>query len=277
MIGHAEVTGRRIPVDDKASMTHPRSKHFVALNNEGAYLVRNGLYAEAIGCFTSVVQHVEDLLGSTNLTTSGSTPLFLQGTEQRGDHRRSVDHQTVLEPSNYPLSTGDSLSVSLEDQEYIFRNPLCVLLHFTDGLKFGGCQQAIDERNQQRLLVAAPSNLALSHLLYGLKNNSVEELYHALFYYESAYRMLLLLNSDWCWDDSTALLSQTMIILNNVGHIHRILKNDELANQTFQHLLSTMILVQQLGKDEQIQDWDFFASSARHLMRDDRIKPAAAA
>lgn len=80
----------------------------------------------------------------------------------------------------------------------------------------------------------------------------------ALAYYQIAYRILV--------SERRVLVSQAMVILNNIGHIHRLMGKDENAKRCFQRLLTTMIYLQQTGDANQISHWDCFLTNVIDLI-----------
>ena len=81
----------------------------------------------------------------------------------------------------------------------------------------------------------------------------------ALSYYQIAYRILV--------SEQRVLVSQAMVILNNIGHIHRLMGNEATARKCFQRLLTTMIYLQQSGEArQQISHWDSFLNNVIDLL-----------
>ncbi|VEU39404.1 unnamed protein product [Pseudo-nitzschia multistriata] len=83
-------------------------------------------------------------------------------------------------------------------------------------------------------------------------------LQQALTYYEIAYRMLV--------SEENVLVSQAMVILNNIGHIHRLMGSEENAKEYFQRLLTTMMYLQQTSDSRQIKHWDSFFTNVVDLV-----------
>ncbi len=80
----------------------------------------------------------------------------------------------------------------------------------------------------------------------------------ALSYYQIAYRILV--------SKERVLVSQTMVILNNIGHIHRLMGNEATAQTCFRRLLTTMIYLQQQSGHQQIRHWDSFLGNVIDLI-----------
>jgi len=86
-------------------------------------------------------------------------------------------------------------------------------------------------------------------------DNAVDQvlLSQALAYYEIAYRILV--------SEQRVLVSQAMVILNNIGHIHRLMGNEDHAKSCFQRLLTTMVYLQQTGDANKITHWENFLTN----------------
>ena len=80
----------------------------------------------------------------------------------------------------------------------------------------------------------------------------------ALAYYQIAYRILV--------SEQRVLVSQAMVILNNIGHIHRLLGKEGNAKKCFQRLLTTMLYLQQAGDHDQIIHWDSFLNNVMDVI-----------
>jgi len=80
----------------------------------------------------------------------------------------------------------------------------------------------------------------------------------SLAYYEIAYRMLV--------SEQNVLISQAMVILNNIGHVHRLMGSEENARACFQRLLTIMMYLQQTGEFRQIGHWDSFLTNVIDLI-----------
>lgn len=220
------------------------SKRFIFLNNEGVQMIRNGRYVQAIDCFISAVKLINH-----NLESLKNVPAPCYENPDLGSFGMiHSDHQVLSVPVNSYQS------------QFVFRNPIVVRQDSTE--------KALVQDAGSHLFMVALYNLALSYHLSALDRQCVQQLEQALSYYALSYKMLL--------NERDVVVSQAMVILNNIGHIHRLLNNEEGAQNCFRYLLTTMLFVQQSGEAERIQDWDSFMSNVMHLMVDSR-QPAAAA
>lgn len=112
-------------------------------------------------------------------------------------------------------------------------------------------------------------NLAICNHRNAILNNMNKTLLRkALQLYELAYAIQMQEGVDMT-------LTPTMIIMSNVGHIHKILGNDDNANQCFQHLLSTLMFLVEAGERDMIWEFDgFFENILKTIYAN---SPAAAA
>ncbi len=112
-------------------------------------------------------------------------------------------------------------------------------------------------------------NLAIcNHRDAIMKNMDRIELRKALQLYELAYAIQMQEGIDMT-------LTPTMIIMSNVGHIHKIMGNDDNAMQCFQHLLSTLMFLVEAGERDLVWEFDdFFENILRTIFAN---SPAAAA
>ena len=95
-------------------------------------------------------------------------------------------------------------------------------------------------------------NLAIcNHRNAIVKNMDRIVLRKALQLYELAYAIQMHEGIDMT-------LTPTMIIMSNVGHIHKILGNDDNAMQCFQHLLSTLMFLVEAGERDMVWEFDGF-------------------
>jgi hypothetical protein len=103
-------------------------------------------------------------------------------------------------------------------------------------------------------------NLALSHHLCALKrSNSEPFLRKALSLYELAYTIHVS-------EDVELTILQSMAIVNNLGHLHRRLDNEEKSNQCFENLLTTLMFVRDCGEQDSHQMLDGFLSNVMSLI-----------
>ncbi|KAL3923970.1 MAG: hypothetical protein SGILL_001331 [Bacillariaceae sp.] len=149
------------------------------------------------------------------------------------------DEATALPPFQPHFGSSEKWVASTSDL-FIFLNPIRV--------------EGKLPRNKLRksLSLIALFNLAICNHRSGIVHNmDTGCLRKALQMYELAYAIQMQEGIDMT-------LTPTMIIMSNVGHIHKILGNKENAMQCFQHLLSTIMFLVEAGEREHIFEFDGF-------------------
>jgi tetratricopeptide (TPR) repeat protein len=122
--------------------------------------------------------------------------------------------------------------------------------------------------------IAIMFNLALAHhlnALHSLFNRPMSTLKQAIALYELAYTVQM-------QEDAELSIEFTMAIINNLGHIHRLLGDQEKANQCFRHLLSTILFLRSYGgdySDSSCYHNDTFVYSVSHLILRENAAGAA--
>lgn len=119
------------------------------------------------------------------------------------------------------------------------------------------------------LLLITMFNLAIcNHRDAIIRNMDRIKLRKALQLYELAYAIQMQESIDMT-------LTPTMIIMSNVGHIHKIMGNNDNAMQCFQHLLSTLMFLVEAGERDMVWEFDGFFENI--LLTVFAHSPAAAA
>lgn len=121
-------------------------------------------------------------------------------------------------------------------------------------------------------------NLALAHHLSALESDvpSNKKLRKALSLYELAYTVQVT-------EDMPLTIVQTMAIVNNLGHVHALLGSIDQSEHCFQHLLSTILMVNDCAGGMQGQEttivphMDGFVSNVLNLMLEHGTPSAPAA
>jgi tetratricopeptide (TPR) repeat protein len=112
-------------------------------------------------------------------------------------------------------------------------------------------------------------NLALGHHLSALNSNEREkELHKALCLYELAYTIQMA-------EGIELTVLQTMAIINNLGQIHWILGSEEKSRQCFQHLLSTIMFLNDCGDSAVVENLEGFLCNVLPLISNNVCASAA--
>jgi tetratricopeptide (TPR) repeat protein len=216
---------------------------FIEANNQGVSLLLSDQYDDAITFFLSALKHVDE-------------------NTERGAVQHSNDLSAMHDLAAYfVIQEGRkalSVPVDAEKELFVFTNPILVSHEIN----------RMDYNFSSKLSIVAMYNLALSYHLCAFQRQSLEHIEKALSYYQLAYKILI--------DETHVVVSQAMAILNNIGQIHRLLRNDAVAKDCFQYLLSTMLFVLQIGEADRIQNWESFLSNVMEFIVDNP-NPAAAA
>jgi tetratricopeptide (TPR) repeat protein len=230
-------------------------------NNEGVSLIESGLFDEAITEFSKGLTLVKQVLA-------------LQGDDQ-ADEAASDSMDTSAGPKSHspsyhfykmqdPKATKDfgGHEEVFCNEPFIFRAPIYIPSHATDHMSF---TYYVD--SSFMLLY----NLALTHHLSALSgNNTQKRLRKALSLYELAYTIQMT-------EDIQLTVQQSMAIANNLGQIHTALGDEEKSRQCFQHLLSSIMFLNQSGDRDSVEQMDGFIANIMPLILMGSSAPAAAA
>ena len=122
---------------------------------------------------------------------------------------------------------------------------------------------------KKTLLLIVLFNLAICNHRKAIESGKEgKRLRKALKLYELAYAIQMQEAIDMT-------LTATMIIMSNVGHIHKVLGNDDDATQCFQHLLSTLMFLVEAGERHMVSEFDGFFKNVLKTVYSN--SPAAAA
>lgn len=215
---------------------------FIEANNQGVCHLLSDQYDDAITFFTSALKHVNE-------------------NTERGAVQHSNDLSTMDDMAAYfVIQEGRVLSVPVDTEKelFVFTNPILVSHEIN----------RLDYNFNAKLSIVAVYNLALSYHLCGIQKQSLEHIEKALANYQLAYKIII--------DETHVVVSQAMVILNNIGQIHRLLRNDAGAKDCFEYLLSTMLFVLQIGEADRIHNWESFLSNVMDFVVGNP-NPAAAA
>jgi tetratricopeptide (TPR) repeat protein len=126
----------------------------------------------------------------------------------------------------------------------------CDIFIFLNPIKVPGTLPATKLRKTLSLITMF--NLAICNHRNAIINNMDRmALRKALQLYELAYAIQM-------QEEIDMTLTPTMIIMSNVGHIHKILGNADNAMQCFQHLLSTLMFLVEAGERDLVWEFDGF-------------------
>jgi tetratricopeptide (TPR) repeat protein len=222
------------------------SADFLATNsiNLGVEMYEAGHFQEAVVAFADA------------LAITKQMEYWDDDMEDDGDDNDDCVASQPAEPFQPQFGRNETCHTSASDLS-IFLNPIKIVSPLPQ------------IRVRKTLCLIALFNLAIcNHHSAIQRNMEHSQLRKALQFYELAYAIQMQEGIDMT-------LSPTMIIMSNVGHIHKILGNSDNAMQCFQHLLSTIMFLVEAGEREHIFEFDgFFENILKTIYAN---SPAAAA
>jgi tetratricopeptide (TPR) repeat protein len=228
------------------------------LNNLGVNLIESGLYEQAIASFSKGFTVVKKVLSHQGKCTAPlEEPATMENASEPVAQAPSCHFHKMQEAT--PMEIGETEEPVCSDEPFIFRNPIFIPCHAMDLTCF---------KYYVKLSFIILYNLALAHHLSGVSgNNTLMRLRKALSLYELAYTIQMTENIE-------LTVLETMAIVNNLGQIHTSLENKEKSCQCFQHLLSTIMFLNDSGEpDTGVEQMDGFILSVMPLI----LKNAASA
>jgi len=206
---------------------------------------------------------------------NGKTSETQEKPKPNGDVRTTSGSDSNAVSSYFPAGPGtcDGAPRAKRRRSIEYNSTTSDLSTFTTITPFGECDTPYQDCNLSRndnatvksIINASNSSRIIAANVSSRNdnesNNSTVDrilLAQALAYYQIAYRILV--------SEQRVLVSQAMVIINNIGHIHRLMGEEDNAKQCFQRLLTTMIYIQQTGDSNQISHWDRFLSNVIDLI-----------
>lgn len=166
------------------------------------------------------------------------------------------DESAYLPPFQPQFGRSENWVTSTNDL-FIFLNPIRI-----EG-------QLPKTKLRKSLSLISLFNLAICNHRSGISHNMDPGLLRkALQMYELAYAIQMQEGIDMT-------LTPTMIIMSNVGHIHKILGNEDNSMQCFQHLLSTIMFLVEAGEKDHIFEFDGFFENILKTIYAQSPAPAA--
>lgn len=258
------------------------------LNNVGASQLGSGMYATAVDSFTGSLRIVKNALSVLAAEKHVASQLNAPP-PQCSQASHQPQRRTVVFPQNGSaalVAVGAKGQASMDDETAptirgLYASPLCL------------SEDADYERyeNTVEASVAIMFNLALAHHLnalhgqcfgqQGLMFSSPFRTTHAVSTLEQAIALYELAYTVHMQEDAELSVEFTMAIINNLGHIHRLMGDEEKSSQCFRHLLSTIMFLQSYGGANQSSPNnnsslpDIFVYSISHLILRETAAAAA--
>ena len=253
------------------------------LNNQGASQLVSGMYGDAVESFTGSLRIVKNALAvlaaerqrqrenGMNIDRPSSPSIETAKPEQH--NKRSAilmlpQEQVVAVASTSAGGKHIGCTAAATQHRGLYVSPLLL----SEGATYERYEVTVEAS------VGIMFNLALAHHLnavYGPScgsSHGTSTLDQAISLYELAYTVQM-------QEDAELSVEFTMAIINNLGHIHRLMGDEEKAAKCFGHLLSTILFLQSYGGGGQTANTscqtDTFLYTISHLILRDAAAAAA--
>lgn len=224
--------------------------HAAELNARGIQALDDRCFEESIKLFSRALNIVKQVMASA---------------EQQGDDC-DIDCCDAEESSVCQFAQLQSSKLSDVNGPFVFRNPMFVI---------DGSIQPTTFRYYVVLSFVLLYNLALCHHLSALDvinsndaNRKRHLLIRSLSLYELAYTVQMT-------EELELAVLQTMALVNNLGQIHLALGAAQKSQQCMEHLLSTIMFVNDCGEQSNIQEMEGFVANVMPLIAKSDAAPAA--
>jgi tetratricopeptide (TPR) repeat protein len=229
----------------------------IKFNDMGIVYYKSGQMDLAVYAFTEALNQTRSILAS-NEASKNATP----------SNRRNVSsaQETMLQDNGKVADAQEYSSMDIWDTEW---TPCGA--SFDDFFVFGRVFQIPHDGKLSLAECGLRSmfNLALTHHRRGAQVHSLTNLEKAAKLYRLAYSLLTSEKAD-----CPIMLPA---IVNNIGHVHRLLGHVEKARRCFQHLLMALMFVtvgSSVRLPEDLQE-RFFSNVMHMILSDRRLAPAA--
>jgi tetratricopeptide (TPR) repeat protein len=252
---------------------------YVEWNNAGASQVVSGLYADAVTSFTKSLKLVKAALA--NHVVNMQQDSCAQSPHQRNTSAQATASQrpaVIMVQERVPGACSDLMIPYVLHGESNVLNGLFVSpLFLSDSNIYDEYEPTVEAS------VAIVYNLALATHLSALcvdcsehsvpvvsseQTSAVSTLEQAVALYELAYTVQMN-------EEAELSVEYGMAILNNLGHIHRLLGDEEKASKCFRHLLSTIVFLQSCGDFSNCCETETFVRNVTYLILKETSAAAA--
>ncbi|KAG7338630.1 hypothetical protein IV203_020746 [Nitzschia inconspicua] len=231
----------------------------VTLNNYAGTLLSTGEYEAALAIFRYALLKTEDILIQDKNEIGNDMPAVYE-------KATSYSKSTASKLPSLPLSRPSQTSVEHDentDTEFIYRTPI----HIT--------KRNVDERdcNEPELHSILLFNVALSYHLWALEGDDSASskkqqlLKKALKLYECSFSMQI--------DSWSMSITSLLALVNNCASIYKLLKNTKRAETFYNHMLSTLMAMIEIGEASEVEQLEGFLYNASRLILRDVVAPAA--
>jgi hypothetical protein len=215
----------------------------VEMNNKAALLTENGLYKEAIQTLDVAMKTMQTSLNKM---------------EDDGHEIAFVPHYVREQPQK-PISQFEDAEM---DGDFIYRSPI----------RSNGNSNSLEEEvDNLAMTVVILFNMALARHLRAIEGENVrtQRLREALKLYELSFFMQMR-------GSGQLNMTQVLALINNCGQIYKQLNQEVKARKFFQHMISTIIVMVEVGEAQEVEQMDGFMRTASQLiLADPALAPAA--
>jgi tetratricopeptide (TPR) repeat protein len=248
------------PIQLHFTMTTASLHPIVAFNNRAGSSLASGEYEMAISLYRNAIIRTELNLLQGN-TANNDNDL---NSDISPDRRNPSDVKTSLPPVK-PVPASSSIAENINethDTEFVYRSPILF------------SQEDIDEQeyDEPGIHCEILFNMALTYHLWALDDSLVSSkkqyrLKKALKLYEYSFSMQTGLG----FMSITTLLA----LVNNCASIYKLLEKTERAEKFYNHMLSTLMAMIEIGEASEVDELDGFLHNACRIILQDVAAPAA--
>jgi tetratricopeptide (TPR) repeat protein len=235
----------------------------IKLNNAGVELLKGSNYKDATASFTAALTKIQELLVDEDVL------MCCEETQDATIDNDSDQNMVLDSESEFTKTHCLSFALPLESGESILSDPNHRSI-FCQPILLSSKQATSSVEACNMASFAIMFNLAMTYHLNGMESVATRQgkLRKALRLYEFAYSVQM--------QESIQLqITYTLGMVNNLGHIHEILGDNQKAQQCFQHLLSTLMYMTESGANFGCQ-WDIFYHNVTQLVLREPAFAAAA-
>ena len=241
-------------------MTSLNSTHdAIELNQQGVGFLQNGEFLAAVKSFSKSLSTIKGVLA--DYQESPDLVATEESDEDCSGSKFFKAQSLVFEFLD--SATNQRLDLDLTEEKdsepstpFVFQRPITAsYAKMTDRSSI----KDVEFRSLVKFSSALLFNLALAYHLVGNATQDVnsrrKKLKKALTFYKLTYTMMQ--------DSLDSGVTETLAIVNNLGHVQRSLGDLEKSKQCYEHLLSTIMYVADAGDRDAIQNFEMFFHSVQ--------------
>ena len=225
---------------EQAKQQNTTMQSVIKMNDNAAVMMENGKQKEAILALDAALSVMRKSIG------------------KEGEHDEiAISVQNPLRDAQHPKKPISSYTVEMGN-DFVYKSPI----------RSHMLEEGVDSFTMSIVIVF---NMALANHLQALesKERKTERLKKALKLYELSFCMQMK-------GSGKLNMTQVLALVNNCGQAYKALNLPKKANRFFQHMLSTIMAMIEIGEAEDVEEMDGFISSASQLILvDPALAPAA--